>query len=194
MHCLPAHRGEEVSADSDRRALQSVVWDEAENRLHTQKALMEFLLLGRALQLPVSPRVWYRVFPYLPREVRTDGSLILWHPDEQGWAVALERVHARLALNGRKSGAYLLPPGSDRVMLRDFHDFDEADLNDWSIAVPDPHFRALCGHLQGDLCRLSELVARWALEVGPMRAGQALAVRGGQALAVRGGPLGQPLS
>jgi hypothetical protein len=142
--------------------------------------------LRRALQLPVSPRVWYRVFPYLPREVRTDGSLILWHPDEQGWAVALERVHARLALNGRKSGAYLLPPGSDRVMLRDFHDFDEADLNDWSIAVPDPHFRALCGHLQGDLCRLSELVARWALEVGPMRAGQALAVRGG--------PLGQPLS
>jgi ornithine carbamoyltransferase len=46
MHCLPAHRGEEVAAKViDGR--QSVVWEEAENRLHTQKALMEFLLLGR---------------------------------------------------------------------------------------------------------------------------------------------------
>ena len=43
MHCLPAHRGEEVSEDllDDPRA---VVWEEAENRLHAQKALMEFLL------------------------------------------------------------------------------------------------------------------------------------------------------
>lgn len=43
MHCLPAHRGEEISYDllDDPR---SVVWDEAENRLHAQKALMEFLL------------------------------------------------------------------------------------------------------------------------------------------------------
>ena len=43
MHCLPAHRGEEISEDmlDDPR---SVVWDEAENRLHAQKALMEFLL------------------------------------------------------------------------------------------------------------------------------------------------------
>ncbi|AYN93988.1 ornithine carbamoyltransferase [Pseudomonas luteola] len=43
MHCLPAHRGEEISHDllEDPR---SVVWDEAENRLHAQKALMEFLI------------------------------------------------------------------------------------------------------------------------------------------------------
>ena len=44
MHCLPAHRGEEVSSElmEDPR---SVVWDQAENRLHAQQALVEFLLV-----------------------------------------------------------------------------------------------------------------------------------------------------
>ena len=46
MHCLPAHRGEEVT-ESVLEGPQSVVWDEAENRLHVQKALMEYLILGR---------------------------------------------------------------------------------------------------------------------------------------------------
>jgi ornithine carbamoyltransferase len=46
LHCLPAHRGEEISETllDDARA---VVWQEAGNRLHAQKALLEFLLLGR---------------------------------------------------------------------------------------------------------------------------------------------------
>ncbi|MDO8861728.1 ornithine carbamoyltransferase [Haliea sp. E1-2-M8] len=46
MHCLPAHRGEEISAGL-MDAADTVIWDEAENRLHAQKALLEFLLIGR---------------------------------------------------------------------------------------------------------------------------------------------------
>ena len=43
LHCLPAHRGEEITADLMDDP-NSVIWDEAENRLHAQKALVEFLL------------------------------------------------------------------------------------------------------------------------------------------------------
>ena len=45
LHCLPAHRGEEVS-ESVIEGKQSRVWDEAENRLHVQKALMATLMGG----------------------------------------------------------------------------------------------------------------------------------------------------
>jgi ornithine carbamoyltransferase len=43
MHCLPAHRGEEISEEMLDHP-QSVAWDEAENRLHTQKALLVSLI------------------------------------------------------------------------------------------------------------------------------------------------------
>jgi ornithine carbamoyltransferase len=47
MHCLPAHRGEEISAETFER-FQKVIFDEAENRLHAQKGLMT-LMMGRNL-------------------------------------------------------------------------------------------------------------------------------------------------
>ena len=46
MHCLPAHRGEEVAAEVIDGP-QSAVWSEAENRLHAQKALMEYVVFGK---------------------------------------------------------------------------------------------------------------------------------------------------
>ena len=48
LHCLPAHRGEEVTADVIDGA-RSRVWDEAENRLHVQKAVMAALIGGEPL-------------------------------------------------------------------------------------------------------------------------------------------------
>jgi ornithine carbamoyltransferase len=45
LHCLPAHPGEEISADA-LYGRSSAVWDQAENRLHAQKALLETLLAG----------------------------------------------------------------------------------------------------------------------------------------------------
>lgn len=45
LHCLPAHRGEEISAEV-MESKRSAIWDEAENRLHVQKALLELLIVG----------------------------------------------------------------------------------------------------------------------------------------------------
>ncbi|MBU6271253.1 MAG: hypothetical protein KGQ67_08125 [Betaproteobacteria bacterium] len=130
--------------------------------------------LRQALQPSVPARTWHRVCPYLPREVLADGSLVLWHPDDAGWALALEQVHRLCAPSWRLSGAYVAIPGTERVEPRDFHAFDEIDLPDWSLAVPDPGFADMLGHLDGNAWRLSELIARWALQVGPARAGKVL--------------------
>ena len=46
MHCLPAHRGEEISEDV-LEGPQSVVWDQAENKMHMHKAILEILITAR---------------------------------------------------------------------------------------------------------------------------------------------------
>ena len=51
LHCLPAHRGEEIDADVLEGA-HSAVWDEAENRLHLEKALLAAVLGGGLVSVP----------------------------------------------------------------------------------------------------------------------------------------------
>ena len=65
MHCLPAHRGEEVT-DSVMESARSVVFDQAENRLHAQKALL-LMLLGRDVEHPM--KLWGGRFETGPSEV-----------------------------------------------------------------------------------------------------------------------------
>ncbi len=156
----------------------------ARRRLHPRDEITVFAALAgpadarpgdiRRLLMPGLPaRTWHRVFPFLPREQRPDGSSVVWHPLGKGWQRAVERVHARMPIHWRLSGAYLQFPGSDLASPVDLVDFDEIPITDWSLAVPDPDFRAFC-HRGSVSLRLSELVARWVLEVGPNRAGRAL--------------------
>lgn len=129
--------------------------------------------IRRGLQVEVPVRVWHRVYPVLPKELRGDGGLIVWIPHEGGWDAALECVHARRPVRWRKSGVCLQLPGSNHVILRDFSEFDDAGLADWSLAVPDRRFVEFCARARcADGERLSEMLARWALEIGPREAGR----------------------
>jgi hypothetical protein len=83
-------------------------------------------------------------------------------------------VHAGRTIRWRKTGAYVQLPGSDRVVLRDFAELDTLELVDWSLAVPDARFRAFCARVHAEASGLGELLARWALELGPREAGTAL--------------------
>jgi hypothetical protein len=128
----------------------------------------------RRLLMPGLPaRTWHRVFPFLPRECGPDGAGVVWHPLGEGWRLAVDCVHARRPIPWRLSGAYLQWPGSDLASPTDLVDFDEIAIADWSLAVPDADYRAFCRRGSTAL-RLSELVARWVLAVGPSRAGRAL--------------------
>jgi len=131
--------------------------------------------LRRRVAPEVSARTWHRVFPYLPKEVR-EGGIAVWHPAGDDWARTLEHVHAGRPIRWRRSGAYLQWPGTDRVVLTDLAAFDDLEISDWSLAVPDARFRALCARCGEGALRLSEVVARWALEAGPRVAGAALCV------------------
>lgn len=131
--------------------------------------------LRRRLVPDVPARTWHRVFPFLPKE-RREGGIVVWHPVGDDWARSLERVHAGRTIRWRRSGAYLQWPGIERLVPTDLAAFDDLEISDWSLAVPDARFRALCARCGEGAQRLSEVVARWALEAGPRVAGAALCV------------------
>lgn len=122
-------------------------------------------------------RTWHRVFPFLPKERRGDGAIVVWHPAGDDWSRALDHVHARRPIAWRRSGAYLQLPESEALVLADLVDFDDLQLSDWSLAVPDPRFGAFCRASDFAAPRLSEMVARWALQTGPREAGRLLGAR-----------------
>lgn len=126
------------------------------------------------LRPDIPVRIWHRVFPYLPREQMPDGSVLVWHPNEDGWTQAVDRVHANRPIRWRRSGAYVRAPGADRVMLHDFRRLDALESSDWSSLLPDPRFLAFVSGAAPGCGSLSEFVARWAFTLGPDEAGVAL--------------------
>ena len=128
----------------------------------------------RLLQPDIPVRIWHRVYPYLPKEHLADGSLIVWHPGDDGWTRAIDCVHANRAILWRCSGASLMPAGAMRPVLHDFRALDTLDLADWSALVPDPRFREFIARADLQCRTLAEFVARWACELGPQEAGVVL--------------------